>query len=53
MSKKKAPTRKEIEDYVKFLEKALVSENFKNNDPEKYQKYKDKLAREKLKLKLL
>jgi hypothetical protein len=50
---KKTSTKKEIEDYVKFLEKALASENFKNNDPEKYQKYKDKLAREKLKLKLL
>ena len=51
MSKK--PTRKEIEDYVKFLEKALASENFRKNDPVRYKKYKEKLARERLKLKLL
>lgn len=53
MSKNKKPTKKEIEDYVKFLEKALSSKNFKNNDPDKYEKYKQKLEREKLKLKLL
>ena len=46
-------TKKQIEDYIIFLEKALKSENFKNNEPEKYEKYKLKLEREKLKLKLL
>lgn len=27
-------TKKQVEDYIKFLEKALESKNFKNNDPE-------------------
>ena len=53
MAKQKQTTRKEIEAYIKFLEKALASENFKNNDPEKYEKYKGKLSSERLKLKLL
>lgn len=52
MAKKQA-TKKEIEAYIKFLEKALNSANFKNNEPEKYEKYKEKLAKEKLKLRLL
>lgn len=43
-------TKKQIEDY---LEKSLKSENFKKNDPEKYEKNKQKLAKERLKLKLL
>jgi hypothetical protein len=51
--KKKISTKKEIEDYIKFLEKALSSENFKRNEPAKYEKYKEKLAKERLKLKLL
>lgn len=50
---KKQTSKKEIEAYIKFLEKALASKNFKNNEPEKYEKYKEKLARERLKLKLL
>ncbi len=50
---KKVVTKKDVEDYIKFLEKALASKNFKNNDPEKYEVYKEKLAKEKLKLKLL
>jgi len=50
---KQQVTRKQIEDYIKFLEKALASANFKNNKPEEYEKYKVKLEREKLKLKLL
>jgi hypothetical protein len=45
--------KKQIEDYIIFLEKALASKNFKNNDPIKYVKYQDKLGRERLKLKLL
>jgi hypothetical protein len=49
----KKPTKKEIEDYIKFLEKALASKNFKENEPLKYEKYKQKLERERLKLKLL
>jgi hypothetical protein len=46
-------TKKQVVDYIKFLEKALSSKNFKNNDPEKYEKYKQKLEKEKLKLKLV
>lgn len=51
--KKNKITKKNVEDYIKFLEKALASKNFKNNDPEKYEKYKLKLEKEKLKLKLI
>jgi hypothetical protein len=50
---KKEVTKKEIEEYIKFLEKALASKNFKNNDPERYAKYQGKLDKERLKLKLL
>lgn len=50
---KKQTSKKDIEAYIKFLEKALASQNFKNNDPEKYEKYKEKIAKERLKLKLL
>lgn len=50
---KKQATKKEIEDFIKFLEKALASKNFKNNDPERYEKTKGKLDKERLKLKLL
>lgn len=50
---KKQVSKKEIEEYVKFLEKALASKNFKNNDPERYEKLKGKLDKERLKLKLL
>lgn len=52
MAKQKV-TKKQIEDYIKFLEKALASDNFKKNDPIKYNTYKEKLDRERLKLKLL
>ncbi len=52
MAKQKV-TRKEIEEYIKFLEKAIVSKNLKNNDPIKHEAYKVKLDRERLKLKLL
>lgn len=50
---KKQITKKEIEEFVKFLEKAVASKNLKNNDPAKYEKYKAKLEKERLKLKLL
>lgn len=50
---KQKVTKKQIEDYIKFLEKALASKNFKNNSPIEYEKYKVKLDRERLKLKLL
>lgn len=49
----KKPTKKETESYIKFLEKAVASDNCKNNDPEKWKKYKEKLEKERLKLKLL
>ena len=51
--KNKKPTKKEIEEYIKFLEKAVNSKNMKQNDPDKWEKYKQKLEKEKLKLKLL
>jgi hypothetical protein len=50
---KKQTTKKDIEEYIKFLEKALASKNFKNNNPERYEKVKGKLDKERLKLKLL
>jgi len=50
---KKQVTKKEIETYIKFLEKALASQNFKNSDPIKYEKYKEKLSKERLKLRLI
>jgi hypothetical protein len=40
--------------YIQFLEKRLASANYKANvTPEEYQKTKDKLAKARLKLKLL
>ena len=51
--KNKKPTKKEIEEYIKFLEKAVNSKNMKQNDPDKWEKYRQKLERERLKLKLL
>ncbi len=52
MAKKQA-SKKEIEAYIKFLEKAVASNNLKNNDSVKWELYKVKLDRERLKLKLL
>jgi hypothetical protein len=52
MAKQKV-TKKQIEDYILFLEKAIASKNLKNNDPIKHEAYKVKLDRERLKLKLL
>ena len=51
--KNKKPTKKENEEYIKFLEKAVNSKNMKQNDPDKWEKYRQKLERERLKLKLL
>jgi hypothetical protein len=52
MAKQKL-TKKQIEDYILFLEKAIASKNLKNNNPIKYEAYKVKLDGERLKLKLL
>lgn len=52
MSKKQV-TKKEVEDFIKFLEKAVASKNLMNNDPDKYKKMKEKLEKERIKLKLL
>lgn len=50
----KKPTRKQVEDYIKFLEKRLASKNYKNNvSEEEYKKTKEKLDKERLRLKLL
>lgn len=46
-------SKKQIEDYIAFLEKAVNSSNLKNNDPIKHEKCKLKLANERLKLRLL
>jgi hypothetical protein len=51
--KKQRNERAETEKYAEFLKKAISSENFKQNDPVKYEKYKAKYVRVKLKLKLL
>ena len=52
--KKKQTSIKEIRSYIEFLEKRLNSKNYKNNaTPEEFQKTKNKLSKEKLKLKLL
>lgn len=55
MAKKK--TRKEEieheEKYIKFLQKALDSKTFKKNDPEEYQKTKEKYDKAKFRLKIL
>jgi hypothetical protein len=53
MAKKTKDFIKETKEYVIFLEKALKSENFKKNEPTKYELYKEKLKKAKLRLKLL
>lgn len=50
---KNKPTKKQTEDFIKFLEKAVASKNLKNNDPAKLEKYKKQLEKERLKIKLL
>ena len=53
MAKQKV-TKKMVEDYIQFLEKRLNSKNYKANVSEaEYSKTKEKLAKERLKLKLL
>ncbi len=43
-----------MKDYIEFLEKRVNSQNFKSNvSNEEFEKTKEKLKREKLKLKLL
>lgn len=45
---------KDSENYIEFLEKRINSKNFKNNvSLEEFEKTKEKLKKEKLKLKLL
>ena len=53
MSKKSKDFIKETKEYIIFLEKALKSDNFKKNEPVKYESYKEKLIKAKLKIKLL
>ena len=51
MSNKK-PSKKHTENYVKFLEKRVQSNNYRNNvSDEEYQKTVDKLKKEKFRLK--
>lgn len=50
----KIPTPKQRQDYITFLQKRLNSKNYKNNvSEEEYKKTKEKLDKEKLKLKLI
>jgi hypothetical protein len=53
-TKSKAEKIKDSENYILFLEKRLASENYKKAvSKEEYQKTKDKLAKERLILKLM
>jgi len=53
MAQKKA-TKAETQQYIKFLEKRLASKNYKANvTQEEYDKEKEKLAKARLRLKLL
>lgn len=52
--KMKPPTKQQRQQYITFLEKRLASKNYKNNvTSEEYDKTKQKLANERLKLKLM
>lgn len=54
MAKSKQEDVSQTKQYVKFLEKALASKNFKNRaSEEEYEKTKEKLKKAKGKLKLL
>lgn len=44
---------KAAKNYIEFLEKSLKSKNFEKNDPLQFKLAKEKLAKERLKLKLL
>lgn len=47
-------TKRETQQYIEFLEKRINSKNYKKNVPaEEFEKTKNKLAKERLKLKLL
>ena len=51
---KAKPTKRETQQYIEFLEKRINSKNYKKNVPaEEFEKTKNKLAKERLKLKLL
>lgn len=51
---KKAPTKKQREEYIEFLQKRLDSKNYKNNvSKEEYDKTKQKLDKERLLVKML
>lgn len=53
-SKKNQPTTKQRQDYIAFLEKRINSKNYKNNvSAAEFEKTKEKLDKERLKLKLL
>lgn len=50
----KPPTLQQRKDYIAFLEKRINSKNYKNNvSAIEFQKTKEKLAKEKLLIKLL
>ena len=50
----KPVTKKQREDYITFLEKRINSKNYKNNvSAAEFEKTKEKLDKERLKLKLL
>ena len=51
--KQKKSDLQQTEEYVEFLKKALASDNFKQNDPERYVETKKKYDKAKLKLKFL
>lgn len=53
-SKKNQPTTKQRQDYITFLEKRINSKNYKNNvSAAEFEKTKEKLDKERLKLKLV
>lgn len=49
----KAQELQQLEQYVSFLKNAVESENFKANDPERYEKEKAKYDKAKFRLKCL
>lgn len=52
MKTKINPIKQETE-YIAFLEKALNSQNFRNNEPDKVPVYEEKLKKARFKLKVL
>ncbi len=54
MAKQKPPTKKQREEYIKFLQKKIDSKNYKSNvSEEEFNKTKQKLNKERLLLKML